>query len=150
MSTHTYLLQEGQWQASGIYYDHRGHAMPISGLSIITHEEESWFNHCQMQLETTPPIGFSNLYDIEPLDPGMETTIWETEHASLGLIMGTLVVINDVLIMSYMAEGGYYSGTETLRQVDADHYQNWGVLWQGDQKVSSWSASLVRIVGPKA
>lgn len=141
---HTYLLKPGEWKASGTYFDHRGKATPISGHASVRHEEERWLNRSVMELQAESPVSFENLYDIEPMDAGMETTIWETEHASLGLMMGTLVRIDDVLMLSYSAEGGHYSGTETLRQLDADTYQSWGVLWQGDQKVSSWSARLER------
>ncbi|MEZ0372629.1 MAG: hypothetical protein ACAI44_26295, partial [Candidatus Sericytochromatia bacterium] len=142
---HTFLLKEGQWRATGTYYDHKGQATAISGHASISHQEDGWINRSAMKLEAEPPVAFENVYEIEPLDAGMETTIWETEHAMLGLMMGTLVVVEDALIMSYAAEGGNYTGTETLRRIDADHYQSWGVLWQGDQKISSWSANLERI-----
>lgn len=142
---HTFLLQEGRWQAKGTYFDHRGQATPISGQSIVIHQEEGWINSSVMELAANPPVSFENVYEIEPMEAGLETTIWETEHASLGLMMGTLVVIDDALIMSYVAEGGHYTGNETLYRVDANRYQNWGVLWQGDQKISSWSATLERI-----
>lgn len=143
--THTFLLQEGDWSASGTYFDHKGQATPITGRASIRHEEERWLNRSTMQLENDKPVAFENLYDIEPLEQGLESTIWETQHASLGLMMGTLVVVDDALIMSYTAEGGHYSGSETLRKIDEGRYQSWGVLWQGDQKISSWTAQLERI-----
>ena len=145
MPQHTFLLQAGQWKAEGTFYDHRGVAIPIQGTALVTHEEERWLNQSQMQLLTHPPLDFATLYDIEPMDANMESTIWETQHASLGLMMGTLVVIEDCIIMSYAAEGGNYSGTETLRKIDDQTYQSWGVLWQGDQKVSSWTAKLNQV-----
>lgn len=145
---HTFLLQEGDWSASGMYYDHRGYATPITGQACICHEEERWLNRSTMQLETDHPVSFENIYDIEPLEQGLEATIWETQHASLGLMMGTLVIVDDALIMSYSAEGGHYTGSETLRRIDDDHYQSWGVLWQGDQKISSWTARLERYSVP--
>ena len=89
-------------------------------------------------------MSFCNLYEIEPLNQGLETTIWETQHARLGLIIGNLVVLDETIIMSYTAEGGHFSGTESLYQLDADRYKSWGVMWQGDQKVSSWQASVIR------
>lgn len=148
MSQHTFLLQAGHWQATGTFYDHRGRAIPIQGTADVSHEEERWLNHSQMQLLTQPPLSFTTLYDIEPMEANMESTIWETQHASLGLMMGTLVVIEDCIIMSYAAEGGNYTGTETIRKIDEQTYQSWGVLWLGDQKVSSWTAKLERIQTP--
>lgn len=142
---HTFLLQEGQWKASGTYYDHKGQATPIHGNAIIQHSEEGWINRSTMQLATEKSVSFENLYEIEPLEAGLEATIWETQHAALGLMTGTLVVVGDALIMSYAAEGGHYTGNETLHKIDDTHYESWGVLWQGDQKISSWTAKMERI-----
>ena len=142
---HTFLLKEGQWKATGTYFDHKGQSNAISGHAIIQHSEEGWINRSTMQLASEPAVSFENIYEIEPMEAGMETTIWETQHAALGLMTGTLVVVGDALIMSYAAEGGHYTGNETLRRVDDTHYQSWGVLWQGDQKISSWTADMERI-----
>lgn len=144
-SEHTFLLKEGQWRATGTYFDHRGQTTPITGRSVVRHTEDGWISRSEMELASQPPVRFENTYEIEPLEAGMETTIWETEHASLGLMMGTLAVVDEALILSYVAEGGHYTGNETLQRLDADHYRSWGVLWQGDQKISSWSATLERI-----
>lgn len=144
VQAHTFLTQPGYWLAEGTFYDPRGQALPITGSATVTHDEAHWLNHSEMTLQASPPVSFRNRYEIEPMEQGLEATIWETEHETLGLLIGTLVQIEDALILSYTAKGGHYSGTETLRQIDADHYQSWGVLWQGDQKISSWQARLTR------
>lgn len=145
MSGHSYILQEGKWLASGSLYDPHGNPAPIEGHSLTLHKEDVWLNESEMRMEGPKPVTFNTTYEIEPMSVGMESTIWETQHATLGLLVGTLVIIEDALIMSYSAEGGHYSGTEILRQIDEDHYQSWGVLWQGDQKISSWQAALERV-----
>lgn len=145
MSAHSYILKEGKWHAQGTLYDPYGKATPIQGHSVTRHKEDVWLNESEMSMQSEKPISFSTLYEIEPMSANMESTIWETDHASLGLLVGTLVIIEDALVMSYSAEGGHYSGTEILRQIDENHYQSWGVLWQGDQKISSWQANLERV-----
>lgn len=142
--THTYLLEEGLWQVKGYFADSRAQRLPISGEVKVWHEEECWFNRSEMMLNQDPKMSFCNLYEIEPLNTGLESTIWETQHARLGLIIGTLVILDDAMIMSYTAEGGHFSGTETLYQEAADRYKSWGVMWQGDQKISSWQAQVIR------
>lgn len=141
---HTFILQEGQWAASGTLSDPNGRVQSIFGTAVVKHEEERWLNQSEMQLVGNASVSFSNCYEIEPFVSGMETTIWETEHPGLGLVIGTLVVVDSAIILSYTAQGGHYTGTEIFSQLDADHYQSWGVLWQGDQKVSSWQAQLKR------
>ncbi|MGV3525961.1 MAG: hypothetical protein ACO1RX_17190 [Candidatus Sericytochromatia bacterium] len=144
-TSHTYLLQPGTWRVTGTYYDAHGRAFGIVGESRIEHHEEQWLNQNEMSLTVLPPLSFCNLYEIEPMEQGLDTTIWETHHARLGLLMGTLAVVGDALIMSYTAVAGQYAGNETLAQQDANHYRSWGVLWEGDQKISSWTASLERL-----
>ena len=141
---HTFLLQEGQWTASGTLSDPNGRVSSIVGTAVVKHTEENWLNQSNMQLAGDASITFSNCYEIEPLIAGMETTIWETEHPGLGLVIGTLAIVDTAIILSYTAPGGYYSGTEIFSQLDAENYQSWGVLWQGDQKVSSWQAQLTK------
>lgn len=141
---HTFLLQEAHWSATGTLSDPNGRLSSIVGTAVVKHTEDYWLNQSNMQIAGDASISFSNCYEIEPMVAGMETTIWETEHPSLGLVIGTLAIVGSAIILSYAAQGGYYSGTEIFSQLDADHYLNWGVLWQGDQKVSSWQAQLTR------
>lgn len=112
--THSFILQEGQWLAKGTLFDPSGKAFPISGSAVIRHEEERWLNQSEMKMTSQPSVTFSNCYEIEPLAAGMETTIWETEHPSLGLVIGTLAVVGQAIILSYTAQGGHYTGTEIL------------------------------------
>jgi len=142
---HSFILQEGQWEAVGTVSDPAGQVKSIAGTAVVKHEEERWLNQSEMRMTAEPAVAFSNCYEIEPLAPGMETTIWETNHPGLGLVIGTLVIIDTAIVLSYTAQGGHYHGTEIFAQEDADHYQSWGVLWQGDQKVSSWQAQLKRV-----
>lgn len=144
-TAHTYILRPGQWKVKGNFYDANGRLMPITGDVGVTHTEEQWNNQSQMTLHTPAPVHFGNLYEIEPVLPGMESTIWETQHATLGLLIGTLLIMEDCLIMSYIAEGGLYMGSETLLYVQDDRYRSFGVMWQGDQKISSWCADVHRI-----
>lgn len=142
--SHTYILKPGQWKVVGNFYDAHGRSMPITGDVSITHTDEQWLNNSQMTLHTPAPLKFANLYDIEPALPGVESTIWETEHNALGLLIGTLLIMEDCLIMSYTAEGGLYIGSETLLYMNDDRYRSFGVMWQGDQKISSWCAEVER------
>ena len=144
-TAHTYILKPGQWKVKGNFYDANGRSMPITGNVGITHTDEQWINDSQMTLHTPGPLNFGNIYEIEPALPGVESTIWETEHNALGLIIGTLLIMEDCLIMSYTAEGGLYIGSETLLYVNDDTYRSFGVMWQGDQKISSWCADVNRV-----
>ena len=144
-TSHTYILQPGNWSVAGNFYDANGMRLKITGDVGITHSEEEWANDSRMVLHTPDgPLKFGNVYEIEPVLKGLESTIWETQHGALGLLIGTLLIMEDCLIMSYTAEGGHYAGSETLIYVNDDLYQSYGVMWQGDQKISSWRARVER------
>ncbi len=144
-TSHTYILQPGEWNVTGNFYDAHGSRFKITGDVDITHSEEQWINDSRMVLHTADgPLKFGNIYEIEPALKGLESTIWETQHNALGLLIGTLLIMEDCLIMSYTAEGGHYTGSETLIYNTDDLYQSFGVMWQGDQKISSWRARVER------
>jgi hypothetical protein len=63
----------------------------------------------------------------------------------LGKLNGRFTVVNDTIISQYQSEDRKYSGTEILLFIDDDQYENWGVVYEDDRKMSSWEVMLERL-----
>jgi len=140
---HTFILQEGKWQATGHYFDDQGKAIPIEGSARITHLKQFWLNESRMKLLLEDKsIGIVNDYEITPFEEGSDTTVWKSLNPSLGYLYGKFVIVGDSILSICASKQGTYTATEYLVKVADDHYRNMGAFFRGDQKVSSWEVEL--------
>ena len=140
---HTFLFQEGIWIALGFYFDDKDRALPLEGMTRITHREGLWINEGEMEINAgDKPIKFSNRYEIVPLEEGKNHTTWESLNPDLGILLGRFVIVDDTIISTCRSKSSDYTGTEFLLRVSGVQYQNRGVLFKGSDKLSSWSVDL--------
>jgi hypothetical protein len=143
-ATHTYLFKAGSWRADGEYFDADGGKYPVAGVSRITHRNALWYNESEMKIFGSRDIAFSSYYEIVPFLDSRDVTCWTSENDALGKLIGQFVLVGDVILSIYRSENAPYTGTECLLRVSDTAYRNWGTLFCGADKLSSWMMSLNR------
>jgi len=139
---HTFLFREGKWDAKGDYFNEVGQKIAFVGEANITHTEKCWKNNSFMRLLVGDDVEFNNSYEFEPIREGDDFCRWKSYNPDLGELEGKLVVVGDVLLLSFCCSSGHYEGFEYLQMVSDTHYNNKGVLYMGNVKLSSWSSEL--------
>ena len=95
-----------------------------------------------MRIILDKPLEFRSDYDIIPFLPGKDDTPWQSLNPAMGKLLGKYVVVDDSILSFFQSEDGHFKGTEYLLKVDDTLYRNRGVLFEGDQKGSTWIAEL--------
>jgi hypothetical protein len=140
---HTFLFQEGFWSARGYYFDDMNQALTLEGITRITHLEDLWINEGEMEINTgDKPIKIYNRYEIVPFREGKKQTVWESTNPDLGRLLGQFVIVDDAILSTCRAKSGVYAGAEFLLKISNAHYQNRGVLFKGNDILSSWRVDL--------
>ncbi|HDP25904.1 MAG TPA: hypothetical protein ENN34_10750 [Deltaproteobacteria bacterium] len=142
--THTFLLEEGTWSARGFLVDNDGVRNPVEGQVTTTHAEDQWMHEGYMRVLAFPPVELSSIYEIVPFHEGSDITQWKSVNPVLGELSGTFTLVDDSILSVYHSPDGTYVGTEYLRKVSPDVYQNRGVLTSSANRVSSWCVELIR------
>lgn len=60
----------------------------------------------------------------QPFEPGALETEWVSVNPDLGELRGRATVVGDSLLFEYASEDREHSGTEYLRRLDDDRYEN--------------------------
>ncbi len=144
MTRHTFLLQEGEWDATGAYWTDQGAEFSVEGHTSITHGRMHWVNNGYMRLLLTEPVEFQNRYQIQPFADGSDWTTWTSHNPTLGVLRGTFMVVDDCILSSYTSEDGRHSGMETMLLIDPCTYRCWGFTFSAGRKLSSWAVVLRR------
>jgi hypothetical protein len=142
---HTYLFKAGLWHAEGEYFDEGGRVHPVEGESRITHRNALWYNESEMKIFGTQDIAFSNYYEIVPFHDGRDVTLWTSANDALGKLSGQFVLVGDAILSFFRSEDSAYTGTEYLLRTSDIAYRNWGTLFSGRDKLSSWMMRLNRV-----
>jgi len=143
---HSYLFEEATWDAEGIFTDADGNQITIEGATAITHTDGSWILNSKLLLQGEPPVELVNRYVMAPFADNDFETSWTSHNPELGEIQGRFVLVEDSLVSTFNSPDGTLHGTEILVQIDADSYENRGLLYQDQQLVSTWAMSLTRSV----
>ena len=143
---HTFLFQEWTWNGRGEYIDDTGKSLPFEGTARTFHEDDLWFHEGRMTL--TPaggqPVSFENRCEILPFEKGKTETSWTTLNPDLGILTGRFVIVKEALLSFCRSENGLFTGYETLVRIDSETYDNWGTLFRGTDRISSWTLRLRR------
>lgn len=142
---HTYLLEPGRWRSHGTFVDAGGTAVAVSGESTVVHGEGEWVNETWMRLELPERPVLSSRYQVEPLEPGMTTTLWTSENPTLGMLLGRFVVVADAILSVWSSEDGVHTGTECLALQPGGSYRLHGCLLKESELVSAWALRLERV-----
>jgi hypothetical protein len=141
--THTFLLQEGVWIARGHYFDDRERMLPLEGMVRITHLEGLWLNEGQAEIKMGEnPVKIHSRYEIIPFEEGKNQTTWESVNPDLGILQGRSIIVADTIISTRRSEKGEYTGAEFHIKASDVYYKNRGILFKGNDKLSSWSVDL--------
>jgi hypothetical protein len=141
---HTYIFEEGNWKAAGLYYDHEGNEIGVYGETTINHLQDEWVLDGFMELKIENPVRIFNKYSIIPMSDKKDHTKWTSENPALGKLIGKFMIIGDTILSSYISENGIYSGTESLFGINENKYLNRGFAFNGENKLSSWEVTLER------
>ena len=139
---HTFLFLEGTWNAKGSYYDEINNIIQVEGSTTITHQNELWINEGYMKLLLDNPIELHNRYEIIPFEK--DFTSWQSYNPALGTLIGKFMVVEDIIISTYITESGEYSGAECLIKIRDNLYKAKGFAFKGNYKLSSWSVELTK------
>ncbi|MBN1114185.1 MAG: hypothetical protein JXA66_02475 [Oligoflexia bacterium] len=139
---HSFLFEEGTWNAKGSYYDSEDNVLKTEGQTTITHTGNLWVNEGYMRLLKTDPAEFSSRYEFTPAKPNETMLDSVSVNPVTGKISGTLTVVDNSLISSRNSENNDYSGCKFLIKTDAEKYLNYGYLKKGNTLVSRWSLEL--------
>jgi hypothetical protein len=135
-------LKEGNWRAEGEYRDASGRAAPVSGETVIRHEEKRWLFEGVLRVKGDRPALHHNRYEIEPFSPGARSTHWSSTNPAIGALRGRFVLSGDAILSFYSSPTGKYRGFECLQQRDAGRYSARGTLLEEDKVISTWALEL--------
>jgi hypothetical protein len=144
MTAHTFLFEPARWQADGIFIDPAGQTLPMAGHTVILHGEGIWSLTGKIHLTGEATVEIVNDYRIIPFPPGELQTTWTSHNQAFGTLKGRFVVIGNTILSSFDSDDRQFHGTEWLRRLDADNYENRGVLFAGERLLSAWAADLRR------
>jgi len=139
---HSYLLQPGLWELTGVYRDLNDNPFPQKGQLVITHEPGLWTIEGQLTVITEQTQTIASRYDVQPLAEGASFTEWKSEVGGPEPVFGLYVVVEDTIMSPWQSRSGAYWGQEVLRQVSPTEYQGRGFAFLNNEKVSAWSTRL--------
>lgn len=141
---HTFLFQPARWEAEGTYTDGLGEILPAEGFSLVLHAGNRWFIEGKMRVLGDVQTEIYNCYAVVPFPENSCCTTWDSRAHSLGRLSGRFVVVGDTFFSFFTSCDGSHNGSEWLRQVDADTYENRGVLFAGQRLLTAWAVTLHR------
>ena len=139
---HSYLLQPGLWELTGVYRDLNNNPFPQKGQLVITHEPDMWVIEGQLTVITERTQTIASRYDIQPLTEGASFTEWKSEVGGPEPVFGLFVLVDDTIMSPWQSRSGTYWGQEVLRRVTATEYQGRGFAFLNNEKVSAWVTRL--------
>ena len=142
---HTYLFKPGLWRADGEYFDAAGNAYPVEGEFRVTHADALWINESRMRIVGNEDTAIRNEYRITPFCEERDSTSWNAANDALGKLTGRLVRAGDAILSLYRSEDSEYAGTEFWLRMSGILYRNWGTLFRGSDKLSSWMIRFNRV-----
>lgn len=141
---HTFLLEEGTWQAEGTYLSESGDLLAAHGQTSVMHREDLWVVDGGITVDTADgPLEFRSTYEIRPLQAGARVTTWRAENPDLGTLGGVFVVMENTILSQYRAEKGPAVGAETLEQRGQSEYEVRGILRLERDQAVAWTLRMV-------
>ncbi len=134
---HSYLFEEGQWEASGVLFDEEGEAAITTGGAQIIHYADRWEVESWM-------AEFENRYTLEPFSEQEAQALWRSLNPAVGILQGVFVVVGECILSRYASDDGVLTGVESLRQVAADRYESRGAASMGQKVLSRWEMTLIK------
>lgn len=137
---HTFLFEEGRWQARGTLSTAGGGDEEVCGVTTIRHTAEAWLMEARMG-------SYENRYRIEPFAPERPWTPWSSRSPAAGRVRGRFSVVDDSILSMFTSDDGRFAGFEYLRRISDDCYECRGSFFKGPHRVSAWTVRLSRAGG---
>jgi len=144
MTLHTFLFEPARWQTKGVFIDPAGQTLPMAGHTFVLHGEGIWSLTGKIHLTGESTVEIVNDYRIVPFPPGELQTTWSSQNPAFGAIRGRFVIVGDTILSFFESDDHRFRGTEWLRRLDADSYENRGVIFERERLLSAWAADLRR------
>lgn len=141
---HTFLFQEGEWQAAGYLLDEAGERINVSGRAVVRHGDEEWWDETEMTLLVEPAQTIENLYHFTPFARGRLDTAWTSDHSELGMFSGRIVIVGDALLSRGQSPDGRNAVLECLLQRSEGCYLSRGAWFRDGTHIASWIIELTR------
>jgi hypothetical protein len=140
---HTYLLQEGTWEATGKYWDESGHESQCWGRTTISHGG-TWTIDAFLTVQADEVETLRSRYHVTPLRGDAATTEYSSESPDLGTVRGKFTLVGDTILAVGRAQQRDLLIFEAVRWANDDRYESRGKLLSDGKLLSAWAVSLAR------
>lgn len=144
---HSFLLQEGIWEADGRgYVGADGRETRITGRTTVRHAApERITNEGWMRVHTAP-IAFEvwQRFDFSPSDRS-NTWTFVSRNDRVGELTGEVVFWGPHAILHYASAKGRFRGSEWMTRVSDDEYTSSGQFIADGKAEIFWSVRLTRV-----
>ncbi len=144
--SHKYIIEEGIWNAKGVFMDADEKVIPCIGIIEITHGDEVWLLDSRLTLfpETGEKMVVRKKHIIDPWPEGRKATNWTSVDHELGDLHGRYVLVEDSIVSNYETASKEYSGMEFISKIDDDTYTARSALLHNGKRVSFRALELKR------
>ncbi|MGH7726359.1 MAG: hypothetical protein ACREOU_13105 [Candidatus Eiseniibacteriota bacterium] len=143
---HTFLLQEGVWEAEGRgYISSSATEARITGRTDIRHPEPDHITlESSMRVQTFPVFDVWQRYDFKP---GGRANTWSfvSKNDRVGELNGEVLFWGEYAIVHYASPKGRFRGSELMTRVNEDEYTTTGKFIADGRAEMVWSVRLRRI-----
>lgn len=142
---HTYLVEAGSWNVSGMLFSHDGvQPIIIEGVSQIVQQEKVWILDNKMRIKGQDKVSIQHRYAVAPMKYGQVSVAWLSNNEKLGRLTGRFSFVEDTILSFFHSDDKTHFGSESFTQENEASYINRGVLYSSDQLASSWALKLTR------
>lgn len=129
----------------GDFFDEQGEHHPVEGITRVEHKQNLWFHDLMMKVNNAEERRIFNFSEIKPIQGNEGYSVCKSQNPEMGNYSGILIVQGDEIFMSWMAADGKHSGTNHVHMLDKQHYTQYGYVFSGAARVSSWRIKLKRV-----
>ncbi|MGL4209498.1 MAG: hypothetical protein ACRCTY_08945 [Candidatus Adiutrix sp.] len=139
---HSFLLNPGLWDVSGVFYDANNRPYPQSGQLVIVHEDDLWTVEGRLSIITENAQTVNSRYEVTPMPEHGSFTEWKSEAGGPEPIFGLYVLVGDTIMSPWQSRSGTYWGQEVLIRQSSHEYHGRGFAFLNNEKVSAWTTHL--------
>ena len=141
---HPFLFEPAAWTARGSFFDDKGQRITASGQTTVRHSDTQWLIEGAMDIHSDPMVRYTSRYEMIPVAEDALATPWQSHNPALGTLKGSLVMVDDCILVQYLSADGMYAGSESLMMIDESTYSVRGALVRSGHRIASWAMALMR------
>ena len=146
VTVHTYLVEQGIWNAAGVYQDAQTGQVKMTGTSHVMEENGQWQLQGTMKVElpdADDPVVIKTAYTFDAWTDAPFTR-WQCENPMLGPLHGKFIIDDNMIMSNGKTADGRYQVIEAATRIDESTYEIRGGLLEDSQEISAWAATLTR------